>query len=177
MSVNDSGFPVLYDDQPADTTGDCPVYQPGAIFVWKHGTGRANRSVVQYVRLDNNGCSYGEALAFNTATVVSHSVKVASLGQDADFVGIAAATIASQEYGFMVIAGYCEYAYSASDAASGETMCLSATTTGQLTTGKAHNYYSASATDASGLLGIAFSNGAVAAGGLASITLLGTWGV
>jgi hypothetical protein len=177
MSVNDSGFPVLYDDQPADITGAAPVYQPGTIFVWKHGTGRAKRSLVQYVRLGNNGCSYGQALAINSATVVSHSVMVAAVGKNANFIGIAAATIASQAYGFAVIGGYCEYAYTVAAAASGDTLCLSATTVGKLSAGESDTYYTASATDASGLLGLAIANGAIAAGDLGSITLCGVWGV
>jgi hypothetical protein len=177
MSISDSGFPVLFDTQPSSTATSTPVFQPGAIFVWKSGTGRVKRSLVQYVQLDNNGCSYGEALQINDATVVAYSVKKASTAKDSNFVGIAAGTIASQKFGFMVIGGYCEYAYTIAAAASGDSLALSASTYGRLSAGVADTYYTASATNVSGLLGVAIANGAISAGALGSVTLCGIWGV
>jgi len=176
-----TGFPVLYDTQIKSNTA-AAVFQPGAIFMHKGGTGRSDTSWVQYVQLGNNGCSRGDALMYNPATTDSWSVKKSSLtqGYSPCFVGIAGGTIASQYYGFMVIGGYCEYAYISETAVAGENLCVSGTTEGQLTANKASNVYSGTCavnSSAGRVTAVAISRGACTGGALGSITLCGIWGV
>lgn len=173
------GFPVLYDTQIKSNTA-AAVYQPGAIFLHKGGTGRADTSWVQYVQLGNGGCDRGAALMYNPATTNSWSVKKASLGQGYSpcFVGIAAGTIASQYYGFAVIGGYCEYAYVSQTAAAQENLCVSGSVEGQLTSNRASCVYSGTrSVGATGVIAVAIARGAVASAALGSITLSGIWGV
>ncbi len=180
MRINKyGGYPIILGDQGTQTSS-APLYQPGAVFMWRKGTGNAYAGVIQYVQLDNNGCSYGQTLQPNDATITGYSVKVVdkSSGKGPNFVGIAAATIASQYFGFMVIGGYCEYAYSASAAASGNVLCLAATATGQLSVGSADYYTATTAgSDATSCIGIAVARGAITAAALGSVTLCGHWGI
>jgi hypothetical protein len=176
-----TGFPVLLDSQ-VKVNHEAAVFQPGAIFIHKSGTGRAQTSWVQYVQLGNNGCNKGAALMYNPATLNTYSVKKSSLtwGYAPNFVGIAAGTIASQRYGFMVIGGYCEYAYISETAVAGENLCVSGTTEGQLTANRASSVYSATCVlNASygRVIPVAIARGACTGGDLGSITLCGIWGV
>lgn len=127
-------FPVLYDTQIAANDSGAN-FQPGAVYVHRSGTGRANWALVKYVKLDNNGCSQGEVLSVDDGQSVEYGVKKAgtSLGRSPHFRGIAAATITSNYYGFMIYSGYCETADLSHTAASGEMLCISGSTAGKLT--------------------------------------------
>jgi hypothetical protein len=177
------GYPVLFGAQVTQTSSK-PLHQPGAVFMWRKGTGNAYAGIVQYVQLDNNGCSYGQALIANPATISGYSVMITDLcstfGKSPNFVGIAAATIASQYYGFMVIGGYCECAYCASAAASGNVLGLAATATGMLTPAEVATVWAATESgtgDFSGVMGVAVARGAITAAAMGSVTLCGHWGI
>lgn len=158
-----TGFPTLYGAQ-ASTTSTAAVFQPGDVFVHKNG---AEWALVKYIQLDNNGCSQGEALVTNYATLKSYSVKIAdSASADiygGSFRGIAMATIASQSFGFMAIAGYVEKADISRTTASQDFLYLSGSTDGKLTNISASPHV------------IAVARTAIATG-VGSISILGTWG-
>ena len=60
-------LPFLYDDQIL-TSGNAS-FQPGDVYAWRGGSGRKEWAFVKYVELDNGGCSRGEALVTNYATL------------------------------------------------------------------------------------------------------------
>ena len=184
MRINKyGGYPVILGDQGTQVN-QYPAHQPGAVFMWRKGTGNKYAGIIQYVQLDNNGCSYGQALRLNHATLSAYSVTVIDTptvdGKSPHFVGIAAATIASQYFGFMVVGGYCEYAYSASAAASGNVLGVAATATGMLSAPDVATAWSATEVSTgclSGIYGSAVARGAITAGALGSVTLCGHWGI
>ena len=156
-----TGFPELIGTQ-ALTVSTAAVYQPGSIFVHRNGN---NRGLLQYVQLDNNGCSQGESLVTNFATLVSWSVAKASTDDmySRPFRGIACATIASQYFGFMHIGGYAEKADISMTVASGDFLSLSGSTAGKLTGLQASPH------------AVAVARTAIATG-VGSISLIGIWG-
>lgn len=156
------GYPVIRDTQ-VTSTATAAVYQPGTVFVHKDVNGEW--ALAKYVQLDNSGCSQGEALVTNYATLKSYSVSKAATS-DAHrphFRGIAAATIASQSFGFMFIGGYVEKADSSITTASGDYLGISASTAGKLTTiNPSPNVFAVART--------AFATG------VGSVSIIGMWG-
>lgn len=155
------GFPVLRDTQ-VSTTSAAAVYQPGDVFVHYNG---AEWALVKYVQLDNDGCSQGEVLVTNYATLKSYSVEKSPTDDvySRTFRGIAAATIASQYFGFMYIAGYVEKADISMTVASGDFLSISGSTAGKLTGLQASPHVFAVARTA-------------IATGVGSVSLIGMWG-
>lgn len=171
----ENGYPVLYDSQIFGTSTGA-VYQPGAIFVRRFGTGRMNWSMVKYIKLDNTGCNQGEALVTDFATLNSHIVtKAATADFGVNPRGIAAATIASNSYGFMVIGGLCGSADLSHTAASGEYLQISGSTAGKLTPNLASVYNAGTQGNASMFIPFAVAREAIATG-FGSIQILGVWG-
>lgn len=139
-------------------------------------------SLVEYVQLDNNGVSNGEVLVTNFATLKQYSVAKAAVGDfgvPGVFRGIAAATIASQKFGFMYIGGYVEKADVSHTAASTEGLTISGSTAGKLTPDKASSYWGAtvglSSTTGTAPWIFAIAKTAIATG-LGSVQICGIWG-
>lgn len=156
-----TGLQELRDTQ-ALTVSVQATYQPGTIFVHRNGN---NLGLVQYIQLDNNGCSQGESLVTNYATLVSYSMAKASTDDQhsRSLRGIACATIASQYFGFMHIGGYAEKADISMTVASGDFLSLSGSTAGKLTGLQASPHAAAIARTA-------------IATGVGSVTMIGVWG-
>lgn len=174
------GYPVLYDTQ-VTTTGTAAAYQPGAVFVHRSGTGRSQWALAKYVRLNNDGCSKGEALLADVGTAVSYGVKTCSTTegrQGGFFRGFAAATIASNAYGFMIFSGYCETVDLSHTAASGEALCLSGSTAGKVTPDGASSTMNATlgtSVFATAVSPVAIARTAIATG-TGSCQIIGVWG-
>lgn len=148
--------------------------EPGQIFVHKDTSG--NFSLVEIVQLDNNGCSQGEVLVTNFATLKSYSVaKAATADEGAPMRGIAAATIASQKVGYMYIGGYVEKADLSHTAASGEYLMISGSTAGKLTPNKASVFNAGTQGNASQFQVVAVARTAIGTG-VGSVSILGVWG-
>lgn len=129
------GAMTLLDGQ-ITTTNASAIFPPGQVFYWRGGTDRKNSALVKWVQLDNSGCSQGEALITDFAVFNGFGVAKASTAQGklpGEFRGIAAATIASNAFGFMIIGGYCEKADVSLTVATGEMLTLSGSTAGKLT--------------------------------------------
>lgn len=174
-----SSYPVLYDSQ-ITTTGSGAVYEPGTVFVHRSGTGRAQFALVEYIRLDNNGCSQGESLVTDFGTTVHHGVakSATSDGRAAHFRGFAAATIASNAYGFSIIGGYCEKADTSQTTASGHLISISGSTAGKCTSLGCGTTWNAtlglSSTVGTAGFAIAIARGAFATG-VGSVSIIGVW--
>lgn len=171
----ENGYPVLYDSQIFGTSTGA-VYQPGSVFVHRTGTSRRHWAMVKYVRLNNSGCSQGQSLVSDFATL-STTVLAAAAVTDGFTVprGVAAATIASNSYGFMVIGGYCGTAELTHTAGSGEYLTVSGSTAAGLTPNGASIYNAGTQGNASMFQPFAVAREAIATG-LGSIQILGVWG-
>ncbi len=137
-------------------------------------------SLVQCVQLDNNGCSAGDVLVYNPATLKQYSVKAAATGdRGAPMVGIACGTIASQRCGYMYIGGYVEQAAISMAIASGEYLCVGGSTAGALTPLRASVFNNGTQGNASAFMVMAIAKGLVATTSTlrASIQICGVWGV
>lgn len=176
---NPDSYPVLYDSQ-ITTTGTGAVYEPGTVFVHRSGTGRAQWAMVQYVLLDNNGCSQGEALITDYATTVHYGVKKTAVGdgRTQEFRGFAAATIASNAFGFSIVAGYCEKADLSQTGASGHLLTISGSTAGKVTPLGCGTLWNATLGLSSALgtagFAVAMCRTAIATG-VGSVSILGVW--
>lgn len=174
-------FPVVGPGSITDTWDPTtnPRGEPGTVLLYKDANG--NTGVVEIVQLDNAGCSQGEVLVTNFATLKSFSVTKAST-TDAfapHFRGLAAATIASQKCGYMIIGGYCEKADLSKTAASGETLTISGSTAGKLTAARASSFWGATLglSSTSGTAPFIFAIAKTAIGtGIGSVQILGMWG-
>lgn len=148
--------------------------EPGTIMAVRTNTD--HWSLVEYVQLDNNGVSQGEVLINNFATLKQFSVaKAASVDGGGPMRGIAAATIASQQFGFMYIGGYVEKADLSHTAASGEYLCVSGSTLGKLTPDRTSAIHQATVVNASLLMIVAQARTAIATG-VGSVSIMGVWG-
>ncbi len=166
------GFPVLKNSQieQADTAA---IYEPGMIIVVKNGD---NWSLASYVELDNSGCSQGEVLVKNFATLGSFRVaKAATTDRGIPMRGIAAATIASQKFGWMYTQGYVEKADVSETVASGEFLMIGGSTAGKLTPNIASVFQSGTQGNASAFMVVARANAAFATG-IGSVSIIGVWG-
>lgn len=137
-------------------------------------------SLVQAVQLDNNGCTLGDVLVYNPATLKQYSVKKAATGdRGAYMVGIAVATIASQFCGYMYIGGYVEKGAISMSVASGEYLCIGGSTAGAFTPLRASVFNNGTQGNASAFVVMAISKGLVATTStlVASLQLCGVWGV
>ena len=174
------GFPILYDTQVTGQDDTAAAYQPGMVFMYRCGTGRVNLSLVKYVQLDNNGCDAGNVLVSNFATLTNYSVKKSATTDGRGSIrGIAAATIASQYFGFMYIGGYVPSVLQSNTTASGEYLSVSASTAGCLTSQVASCFNIGTTTfwdNASGAAIIARAHDIVASAGYGSVSLVGIWG-
>jgi hypothetical protein len=180
MADVEGGFEVIYDDQ-SETTSTGGPWQPGQIVVHRSGTGRAQRALAKWMLIDNAGISQGEVAVSDFAATNSNTVAKASTtdGAAPHFRGIAAATIASNKYGFFFINGYVESADSSETVASGELMTMSGSTAGKLTGNRASSFWGAtlglSSTLGTAPFVFAIARGAFATG-VGSVQILGTWG-
>lgn len=174
------GAMTLLDSQ-ITTTSTSSIFPEGQIFYWRGGTNRVNTALVRWVKLDNNGCSQGEALINDDGQTTSAGVKKAGTADafNPSFRGLAAATIASNAYGFAIIGGYCEKADLSFTAASGELLTISASTAGKLTPKKASSFWGAtlglSSTVGTAPFTFAIARTAIATG-IGSVQLVGIWG-
>lgn len=173
-------YEEIYDTQITTTSTGGP-WQPGQIVVHRSGTGRGQRALAQWILLDNAGCSQGEALVSDLAATLSYTLAKASTtdGYLPNFRGVAAATIASNKFGFSIISGYCEKADLSETAASGELLAISGSTAGKLTPNRASSFWTATVGLSSQLGSAPFvfaQARAAAATGIGSVQILGTWG-
>lgn len=174
------GFPVLRGTQ-VETTGTAPVFEPGTIFAVRNAT-TGFWSLAKYVQLGTQGVSQGEVCVTNYATLSNDSVRqsvAATDGRAPHLRGIAAATIATNSYGFMYIGGYVEKADLSHTAASGELLCISGSTAGKLTPDGASSFWAATVgvSSALGSAPFAFAVARTAiATGVGSVSILGVWG-
>lgn len=133
-------------------------------------------SLVEYVELDNNGVSQGEALVSNLATIGQGRVaKAATSDEGAPIRGIAAATIASQRFGWMYIGGYVEKADFSQTTASGEYLMISGSTAGKISNNRASAAFVGTQGNASMFVVIGQARAAIGTG-VGSMVLLGVWG-
>lgn len=176
--IKDYGLPLLDVGQVSTSGGDAAaVFEPGTIIAVRNS---GNWSLAMYCQLDNNGCSQGEALVTNFATLKQYSlIKSATTeGRQPMLRGIAAATIASQKFGWAYIWGYVEKADLSHTAASGELLCISASTAGKLTPDAASSALNATlgtSLNATVPWTCAIARTAIATG-VGSISLIGMWG-
>ena len=148
--------------------------EPGQIFCSKNSAGEW--SIVEIVQLDNAGCSQGEALVQNHATLKGYSVRVsATTDEGAPMKGVAAATIASQKCGYMIIGGYVEKMDLSHTAASGEYICISGSTAAKFTINKASCFNLVTNGNSSQIMVVAVARGVIATG-VGSAQILGVWG-
>jgi len=151
-----------------------PRGELGQIMFHKNSAGEF--SIVEIVQLDNNGCSQGEALVQNFATLKGYSVKTsATTDEGAPMKGVAAATIASQKCGYAIIGGYCEKIDLSHTAASGEYICIGGSTAAKFTVNKASCFNLGTLGNASQVMVVAVARAAVATG-VGSAQILGIWG-
>jgi hypothetical protein len=151
-----------------------PRGEPGQIFVSKNSAGEF--SLVEIVQLDNNGCSQGEALVQNFATLKGYSVKTsATTDEGAPMKVVAAATIASQKCGYAIIGGYCEKMDFSHTAASGEYICIGGSTAAKFTPNKASCFNLGTLGNASQVMVVAVARAAISTG-VGSAQILGVWG-
>lgn len=175
-----TGWPTLFDTQ-VETVSSEAVYPPGAIFAHRSGTGRKQWAMVKYVRLNNDGCSQGEAVIGDYGTNAEWGVKTCTTTegrQPGQFRGIACATIGSNKFGFMYIAGYVEKADLSHTAASGEALCMSGSTGAKLTPDGASSVMNATlgtSTFATNVYAVAVARTAIATG-VGSCSIIGVWG-
>ncbi len=148
--------------------------EPGQIFCSKNAAGEW--SIVEIVQLDNAGCSQGEALMQNHATLKGYSVRQsATTDQGAPIKGVAAATIASQKCGYMIIGGYVEKLDSSQSVASGEYLMVGGSTAAKFTNDKASVFNTATNGNSSQFMVVAVARAAFATG-VGSCQILGIWG-
>lgn len=170
--IKDYGLPVLSNTQ-VEQDDTSPVFEPGIIVVVRNGD---QWSLAEYVRLDNNGCSQGDVVINNYATLKQYSVAPAGTADAGGPIrGIAAATIASQAYGWMYIHGYVEKADLSHTAASGEYLMISGSTAAKLTPNRASVFNAGTQGSSSAFMVVAVARTAIATG-VGSISLMGMWG-
>lgn len=166
---------TVFDGQILTTSTGGP-FRPGQVVVHRSGTNRAQVALAKWVLLDNNGCSQGEVLVRNLASTVESSVAKAATADEGGLpCGVAAATIASNKYGFAIISGYVEKADLSETAASGEYLMISGSTAGKLTPNKGSVYNLGTQGNASQFGVFAVARTAIATG-VGSIQILGVWG-
>lgn len=165
-------FP-LFSNTQVEATSSGAVFEPGMIVAVRNGT---NWSLARYVVMDNTGCSQGDALVNNFATLAQHNVKAAAVGDEgAPIAGIACATLGSLKYGWAYIYGYVEKADLSHTAASGEYLMVGASTAGKLTPNKASVFNAGTFGSSSAFVVVAVARTAIATG-VGSISLCGMWG-
>lgn len=169
-------FPVVGPGQITDTWDPTTNArgEPGQILFMKNAAGEV--SVVEIVQLDNAGCSQGDVLVQNFATLKGFSVKAAATTDKGGLMkGISAATIASQKCGYMIIGGYVEKADLSQTVASGEYLKIGGSTAGKLTPNGASVFNSGTQGNATAFVVVAVAR-AAAATGIGSVQILGIWG-
>lgn len=170
--IKDYALPLLSNTQ-IEQDDAAAVFEPGTIVAVRNS---GNWSLATYVQLDNNGCSQGEALINNYATLKQYSVALAGTADaGAPIRGVAAATIASQAFGWMYIQGYVEKADLSHTAASGEYLMISGSTAGKLTPNRASVFTAGTQGSSSAFVVVAVARTAIATG-VGSISLCGMWG-
>lgn len=168
-----AAFPVVSGAQVAAQSTTAKM-EPGTIMAVRTQTDQW--SIVEYVQLDNAGVSQGEVLIQNYATLKQYSVaKASTTDGGAPMRGIAAATIASQSFGFMYIGGYVEKADLSQTVASGEYIAIGASVAGKLSNDKASAFNLATVVNVSGQIIVAVARAAFATG-IGSIQIMGIWG-
>jgi hypothetical protein len=149
--------------------------EPGTTVVVKDPT-TGEFSIARIVQLDNNGCTVGDLLVQNFATLKSFSVAKSSTTDLGGMIyGVAAATIGSQKCGYAYIGGYVEKANVSQTTASGEYLSISGSTAGNLTNDRSSAFNSGTQGNASAFQVVARARAAVATG-VMSIQIIGIWG-
>lgn len=171
---------TIYDGQSLTTSTGGP-FKPGQIVIHRSGTDRKQRSLLKWVLLDNAGCSRGEVLVTDFSATQESTVAKASTTDSylPHFRGVAAASIASNTYGFAIISGYAEQVDCSETCASGEQLSISGSTAGKMTPNRASSFWTATVGVSSALgsapFVFAIARGAFATG-VGSAQILGTWG-
>jgi len=180
MAMQAVYFPIVSPGSVTDSWDPTSAVQgqrgePGTTVVVKDPT-TGEFSIAKIVQLDNNGCTVGDCLVQNFATLKSFSVSKASTTDVGGMpFGIAAATIASQKCGYAFIGGYVEKANVSQTTASGEYLQVGGSTAGNLTNDKASAFNSGTQGNVSAFLVVARARAAVATG-VMSIQICGIWG-
>ena len=150
--------------------------EPGTLHVYKNDT-TGEFSLVRIIQMDNNGCTAGQVLMLNHATLKGYSRRVsATTDSGAIPSGIAVTAIASQKCGYEYCGGYAIVDVS-QDCASGEYLMTSVSTAGQLSNDRASVFNAATSwgvTSSFFVCGVLRSVGTAACD--ASIQMLGVWG-
>ncbi len=152
--------------------------EPGCVQMYRYSDGQY--CMAQYVRNGNvTAINAGICCMPNNATLMQYGVR-AALTTDGrqPIAGIALATIASQKYGWIAIRGYVGSAYTVNVGTAFCPLFLSTVTAGYLGDIPSAVYYTAGvATDTGGTLAAPIALARDTAAGLASISLIGCWGV
>lgn len=170
-----TAFPVVSGAVATLAGGDTDAkHVPGTIMAYRSVTDQW--AIVEYVQLNNDGISQGEVAVWNFATLKQYSVKKAATGDEGiPMVGIALATIASQKFGFVAIAGYVEKADLSHTAASGEFLTISGSTAGKLSPDLASVFNAGTQGNASAFVVVAIARTAISTG-VGSVSICGVWG-
>lgn len=171
-----TAFPIVSGAQIVADGDSTAKHEPGTIMAYRSATDQW--SLVQYVQVGNNAVNRYLAVNTNYATLKQYSVKLPATGDGGGPInGIALATIASQRYGFVAIAGYVENALVSSSAvASGEFLRLSGSTAGQLSAISASVFNVGTQGNASMFLVVGVAKAAMASSNVSgSIQLVNVW--
>ena len=169
-----TAFPIVSGAQITanDTTAKM---EPGTIMAYRTGD---QWSLVEYVLLDNNGISQGEVAIQNYATIPAkqYSAAKAAVGDGgAPMKGVAAATIASNRYGFLYVGGYCPIIDTSKSVVTGEYFRISGSTAGKVTSLAASVFNAGTQGNASQFMVVAQAKTTFATG-TGSAQIIGVWG-
>lgn len=169
-----TAFPIVSGAQVTANGDTTAKHEPGTIMAYRSATDQW--ALVEYVQADNNVITKGSPVMKNLATFKQYSVRLsATTDGGAPPRGVSLATIASQRYGFVAIAGYVESAQVSHTTASGEYLIVSASANGQLSPNRASVFNAGTQGDVSGFMVMAVAHGIVATDAFGSITLCGVW--
>jgi hypothetical protein len=151
--------------------------EPGCVQMYRYSDGQL--CMAQYVQNGNRvAIDAGNVTVHNDATLKAWSVMKASLlNHGMPMAGIALATIASQKYGWIAIRGYVGSALTENVGTAMVPLYISLTTEGYLTD-LPSRYLAATAVASdlsSGMRAVAIARSTTA--GLASVSIIGCWGV
>lgn len=159
-----------------DPTSTIPMAtgEPGTIQVYKNSNGEF--SIVRVIQMGNTSCTAGQVLMQNHATLKGYSRRVsATTDEGALPSGISVVAIASHKCGYEYCGGYA-IADISETPASGEYLCVSGSTAGQLTVNRASTFHQGTQGNASMFIPVAVSRSVGTSACDASIQILGLWG-
>ncbi len=179
MDFGDAFGNITLLDGQITTTNTSLIFPAGQIFFYRMGTDRKMAGLVKWVLMDNNGCTLGDVLIGDTATTGMNNVmKAATSDRGGLPVGFAAATIASNTWGFAIIGGYVEKGAISMTVATGEYLTIGGSTAGAATPNRASVFNAGTQGNASAFQVFCKSRGAVATTStlVASLQMVGVWG-